>query len=66
MCNITLRHVRKTVAMKKHEVLHILSVYLHSCFSYLPYKAHVPYYVVICGLTASTLSHKHDFQEKIY
>ena len=56
MSNVTLRRVRFTiVAVEKQQVLHILSVCLYSCLSYLACKMHAPYYIVICGLSGSVV-----------
>jgi hypothetical protein len=48
MYNATLRRFRKTTG----NVSHILSV---CSLSYTAYKAHGQYYVVICGLSGSTI-----------
>jgi hypothetical protein len=60
MYHVTLRRVRvTTVAMQKHDY-YILCVCVCVCvcvcsLSYPPCKAHASYYIVICGLSSSTI-----------
>jgi hypothetical protein len=70
MCNMTLRDICiTTVVMEKQQVLHILSCgYI---LSYPACKVYVPYYIVICGLSSSTIcfyiiSYMAQFSEKSY
>ena len=53
LINLRLRYVRKVIfAVEKQYFLHILSVCLSP--DYAACKIHVPYYIVISGLSAST------------
>ena len=57
------------VVVEKQYILNILSVCLYSFLSYLAWKAHAPYYIVISGLSGSTifftLPHKwHNLKKK--
>lgn len=67
--NMTLRHIRITIVVtKKEEVLHILSVWSGACHPAC--KAHAPYYIVICGLSVSTIffhiiSKRNNLWEKV-
>jgi hypothetical protein len=73
--------VQPFVAVKKQLVLHILCVCLCVCvrvrvcvrvcvcvcgFSYPTCKAHVPYYVAICGLFGYTLFFPHLINSTIF
>jgi hypothetical protein len=67
--NVTLRGVRVTIDAVESNKYYILIVGVGS-LSYPARKAHAPYYIVICGLSGSTifltLSHKrHDLRKKI-
>jgi len=57
MYNVTLKLIcfcATTVAMEKQYALHILRVCVYS-LSYPACNEQAPYYVIICGLSGSTL-----------
>jgi hypothetical protein len=63
-------HVRVIiVAVEKQQILNVTSTCLHSCCSFLAFKAHAPYHIVISGICGSNkfslFSHElHDFGGK--
>jgi hypothetical protein len=55
MYNVTLRHVDVTTVAVEKQTSITYSEYVSVAFGYLECKAHAPHYIIICGLSGSTI-----------